>query len=280
MQPKIGATQESSLKTVSFRTRVGERTVTRDDIRTAMREFDMRFRLNEEDSGTLYAVQEDGKRYPPKRILGLATGVPVNKFNGGEPSNHVFRSLDFEVLKIAPHQHTWKTAKELANEKARLKLPVPRVQTLLSELFRRKWVHLHRDYSKLADSECPGVYILAYSNDDLCGKAVKENQIYYVGVSHAGVRKRLKQFIMGLEDGGHHSGAKRFYFKVANGTPYLNLQGKKTFFVSSISVPCTYLKSARNRMDLEKMGVVAGLEWCVLAEVKDKTGQEPWLNTK
>jgi hypothetical protein len=62
------------------------------------------------------------------------------------------------------------------------------------------------------DSEFPGVYVLAYSTARLNGKPIEEREIFYVGVSHAGVKGRLKQFINGLEDGGHHSGAKRFFF--------------------------------------------------------------------
>jgi hypothetical protein len=137
---------------------------------------------------------------------------------------------------------------------------------------------LHGDCAKLADSEYPGVYVLAYTDENLLGRKIGEQEIYYVGVSHVGVRKRLKQFMMGLEDGGHHSGAMRFFFDVAAQIPYTNFTGKKTFFVSSLSVPCTYLKSARTPLDLHKLGVVAELEWCVLAHVKDKVGSEPWLN--
>lgn len=271
-----------AMKTALFNAETGARMVTRDEILAGMQEFDFRFRLNEEDSGTKYAVEEDGKRYPPKRILELATGVPVSKFYGGEPSNRVFRDLGFKVLTVAPNQNTWKTAQEVAAEEVRLKLPVPEMEQLVEGLFSNIWVHLHRDYSKLVDSEYPGVYVLAYTDEKLDGKPVREAQIYYVGVSHAGVRRRLKQFIMGLEDGGHHSGAKRFYFKVANEIPYLSLPEKKTFFASSISVPCTYPKSARTPLDLQKMGVVAGLEWYVLAQVKEKTpdGHEPPLNLK
>ena len=270
------------MKKALFKTETAERTVTRDEILAGMKEFDLRFRGNEEESGTKYAVEEDGKRYPPKRILELATGVPVSKFHGGEPANHVFRDLDFKVLKVVPSRITWKTAEEIPAEQARLKSPVPKVEQLVEELFSKVWVHLHKGYSKLLDSEYPGVYVLAYTDEKLDGKPVREAQIYYVGVSHAGVRRRLKQFIMGLEDGRHHSGAKRFYFKVANETPYLSLPEKKMFFVSSISIPCIYLKNARTPLDLQKMGVVAGLEWYVLSRVKEKTpdGHEPALNLK
>ncbi len=122
--------------------------------------------------------------------------------------------------------------------------------------------------------------MLAYSSAHLEGKRVKERDIFYVGVSHAGVKGRLKQIIRGLEDGGHHSGAKRFFFSEAKQTHYSKLGGGKAFFVASVSVPCTYLKNARNPLDLRRLGVVAGFEWCALAHVKEKVGSEPWLNKK
>jgi len=274
------ARMQEMASSVTFKTDSGKFQVTRDGIISAMREFDLRFRPREEESGTLYAVQEDGKRYPPKRILELTTGAPRNKFYGGEPANRVFRRLGFEVLRVAKNYRGWKTAKEIAAEKIRLKLPVPVVTKLVEELFRRNWVHMHEDYSKLEDSEYPGVYVLAYRNEDLRAKRVRESQVYYVGMSHAGVRKRIKQFIMGLEDGGHHSGAKKFCFKEAHETPYLSLPNKKTFFCSSISIPCISLKRNRSPLDLQKMGIVAQLECYVLARIKEKTRQEPWLNTK
>lgn len=263
-----------------LKTAVGEHLVTRGQLLAAMKEFDLQFRVKEEDTGTMYAVEEDGKRYPPKRLLAIATGVPVGKFYGGERSNKVFQRLRFKVLRIAENQRAWKTAEEIAAEKARMKLPVPRIEKLVDGLFRKKWVPLREDYSKLVDSDHPGVYVLAYSAKELRGKPVKEDQIYYVGVSHAGVRKRLKQFIKGLKDGGLHSAAKKFFSEVAHGVPYSSLPDGKEFFVSSISVPCTYSKKARNPLDLQKLGLIAALEWYVLARVRKKTGDEPWLNTK
>jgi len=94
------------------------------------------------------------------------------------------------------------------------------------------------------------------------------------------VRQRLKQFITGIEDGKHHAGAMHFFHDVAADVPYSRLAHRKTFFVASVSVPCTYLKSARTPLDLQKLGVVAALEWYVLARVKEIVGKEPWLNKK
>lgn len=262
-----------------LKTQTGEHTVTREQILAAMNEFDSRCRSAEQDAGTIYAVEEGGKPYPPKRILELATGVPRNKFYGGEPSNDVFRSLGFLVSK-AHSENGWASPEEIASKLSRLKSPVPSVDELLKSLLASNWLLLQEDYGKLADSEYPGVYVLAYTDENLVGRSVEEQHIYYVGVSHVGVRKRLKQFIDGLEDCKHHSAAMRFFSDVAEKTPYSRFAGRKTFFASCVSVPCTYLKSARTPLDLKKLGVVAEFEWYVLAHVKEKVGSEPWLNKK
>jgi hypothetical protein len=70
-------------KSIPLKTTAGVFQLTREQIISAMKEFDVRFRSTEGDSGTLYAVIENGKRYPQKRILELANGVPRNKFYGG-----------------------------------------------------------------------------------------------------------------------------------------------------------------------------------------------------
>ena len=273
-------------KSIPLKTASGVFQLTREQIISAMKEFDVRFRSTEDDSGTLYTVIENGRRYPPKRILELATGVPRSKFYGGKPSNDVFYGLGFH---IAETEDGGASPQEISKEQARRAEPVPDVNQLLKDLFAKSWVRLDDDVKRLVDSQYPGVYILAYPDEKLLGRSVKEDlagqpvteeDVFYVGVSHAGVRKRLRQFIDGLEDGGHHSGAMRFFTTVANGTPYSNFAERRPFFVASISVPCTPLKTTRFPLDLQKMGVVAQLEWYVLARVKAQTEQEPWLNKK
>jgi hypothetical protein len=277
-------------RSVPFRTQVGVVRVKREQILAAMKEFDLRFRSTEDDSGRLYAVEEEGRQYPPKRILELATGVPRNKFYGGKPSNDVFVGLGFHIV-ASDGSQSGKTAEQIEKEQARLNEPIPDVNRLVEDLFARTWVRLDDDSANLPDSQYPGVYVLAYPDEkllghpvkeDLTGDRVTEDEIFYVGMSHAGVGKRLRQFTDGLEDGGHHAGAKRFFMTVANQTPYSSFAQRKPFFVASISVPCTCLKAARSPMDLRKMGVVAQLEWYVLARVREraKTKTEPWLNKK
>jgi hypothetical protein len=286
-----GINPEESMSPVSesasFRTTIGIRKVRRDQILTAMKQFDTRFRSSENDSGTLYAVEVDGKRYPPKRILELATGVPRNQFYGGKPSNDVFLGLGFLITESDSSKGI--NPDQIAKEQARLKEPIPDVNRLVESMFAKKWVRFDDDAAKLPDSQYPGVYVLAYPHKgpwgnplvhDLTAEQVREEEIFYVGVSHAGVCKRLRQFAAGLEDGGHHSGAKRFFHDVGNGKEYSSFAHQKPFFVASISVPCTVEKPHRCGLDLRKMGVVAQFEWYVLARVREKTQAEPWLNKK
>ena len=157
---------------------------------------------------------------------------------------------------------------------------VPDVSDLLQQLFRRSWSPLNEAYTRLSESRYPGVYVIAYSTERLAGQVIKEDQIFYVGVTHAGIGKRLRQFLQGIEDCKHHSGAERFFITVGHGKPYSAIADKKNFFIASISVPCNCLKSERSPKDLRIMGIVAQLEWYVLARVKEISKQEPSLNKK
>jgi len=266
---------------VPFRTQAGVVQVKRDQIIAAMKKFDLELRSSDKDSGTRYAVKNEGKRYPPKRILELATKIPRNRFFGGKPSNDVLDGLGFPII-VSDGKRSGKTSEQTAAEKTRLDGPVPDIGQLVKDLFNSRWARLDDDSVKqLPDSQYPGVYVLAYTDRKLLGLQVRENAIFYVGVSHMqGVRKRLRQFRDGLEDGDHHSGAGRFFKEVAKQTPYSELAQRKLFFVTSISVPCESRKAVRSPMDLRKLGVVAQLEWYVIARVKEKTTHEPWLNLK
>ena len=178
-------------KSVPFRTQVGVVQVKREQILAAMKEFDLKFRSSEDDSGTLYAVEEAGRLYPPKRILELATGVARNKFYGGKPSNDVFVGLGFHIIESDGNQ-SGKTAEQTAKEQPRLNEPIPDVDRLVEDLFARTWVRLDDDAAKLPDSQYPGVYVLAYVDEkllghpvkeDLTGEPVTEDEIFYVGVT-------------------------------------------------------------------------------------------------
>lgn len=73
--------------------------VTQATIRSALDEFDRVLRGTQkwEDWETkksqLYAISDQGKLYPPKQILSMATGVPVSRFSGGEQTNAYLENL-------------------------------------------------------------------------------------------------------------------------------------------------------------------------------------------
>lgn len=72
----------------------------------ALRRFDADLRERQEWSGwessaaQKFAVIHEGLRYPPKKIISMATGVPVSEFSGGRQSNEYLKNLGFEIVAI------------------------------------------------------------------------------------------------------------------------------------------------------------------------------------
>lgn len=257
--------------------------VTKQDVQTAMKEYNCDFRLNQKDAGTRYAIlDDDGKSYPPKRLLSLIVKRPRSFFNGGSFTNRVFRDLGFEIKSIRDKTGTIKSGRGVD-----LDAPVPGMKELVTTLFHRQWAVLvspsspKPDLSSIGDGKYAGVYVLAYGKQTLAGKRVKEENVIYVGMTHAGLRVRLKQFVDGIERHCCHSGAMTFYKskKRGNGRPYSTIPLRKAFLVATVSVPCIVSKTQRSPRDLEKMGAVCELELYVLARIKSATGTEPELNT-
>ena len=62
-----------------------------------MQRFDAEFRDKFSAWGT-WAIERDGKYYPPKKLLSMATGIDVDDFNGGPPTNDRFKELGFNVV--------------------------------------------------------------------------------------------------------------------------------------------------------------------------------------
>lgn len=151
---------------------------------------------------------------------------------------------------------------------------------MVQQLLSRRWVDLKTGLASLDGGQYPGVYILAYSPKNLGGKAIKLADIFYVGRSNAlgGVKSRLREFLRGIENGKSHSAAIRFFKVYARGVPFSKLKRRNKFLVASISLPCAVAKTQRTPDDLRKMGLVAKLEYDVLAHIKDVRGREPKLN--
>jgi hypothetical protein len=162
-----------------------------------------------------------------------------------------------------------------------LDAPLPSCPELANRLFAQRWTRFLTDEKPSPlDGQYPGVYVLSFSEVDLSGKRIREEDVFYVGMSCIAIRKRLAQFRAGLRDGGHHSGAKHFFYNCNGGKPFDEAKSDKKFYVATISVPCRYKKLERLSMDLQKLGTVTALEYFVLARIKQKTEKEPDLNWK
>ena len=77
-------------------------------IQTAMQYFDAQLRSTSEWQGWEshrahhYAIEANGKRYPVKQVVSLATGHPVGSFSGGTRLNTTVQALGFTVGSIRP----------------------------------------------------------------------------------------------------------------------------------------------------------------------------------
>lgn len=75
-------------------------------LQAALRRFDADLRALQEwsdwevSAAQKFAVVHMGFRYPPKKIISMATGVPVNKFSGGRQSNEYLKKRGFEIVVI------------------------------------------------------------------------------------------------------------------------------------------------------------------------------------
>lgn len=80
--------------------------VERAALEDALRQFDAELRERqdwigwENNSAQKFALVHDGVMYPPKKIISMATGVPVSKFSGGRQSNEYLKSRGFAIAPI------------------------------------------------------------------------------------------------------------------------------------------------------------------------------------
>ena len=85
-------------------------------IERAMEEFDRNLRDTpgmknwESNANQFYAVKWKRRRYPPKVIISLATGLPRTKLHGGEASsdaNNYLRKRRFKIIKFRERDPKW-----------------------------------------------------------------------------------------------------------------------------------------------------------------------------
>ena len=80
--------------------------VSRTAIENALNEFNSKLRESsdwinwETNKAHAWALVHNEKRYPPKKIISMAAGVPVNSFAGGPETNNYLKGLGFSVTRI------------------------------------------------------------------------------------------------------------------------------------------------------------------------------------
>lgn len=78
----------------------------REKILEAIRDFESNllptdeWRSWEGNAAQVWTLVHDGKHYPPKKIISMATGLSVKEFSGGPESNVYLNDLGFEVKKL------------------------------------------------------------------------------------------------------------------------------------------------------------------------------------
>ena len=75
-------------------------------LESALDRFDQDFRLSdewrgwEENQAHNYAIECNGRQYPVKKIVSLASGSRVSNFSGGEEANEFVTKLGFKVVPL------------------------------------------------------------------------------------------------------------------------------------------------------------------------------------
>jgi 5-methylcytosine-specific restriction protein B len=75
-------------------------------IRRALAEFDQVVRSSadwvswEDNKAQAWVLLVDEKRYPPKKIVSMATGIPVSSFSGGPETNDYLAERGFQVIRL------------------------------------------------------------------------------------------------------------------------------------------------------------------------------------
>ena len=152
----------------------------------------------------------------------------------------------------------------------------------IQKILAKRWHLLFDNLEKIENGQYPGVYLIAWTNENLSGQKIKLEDIFYVGMSNArkGLSSRLKQFINGVEKNNGHSAGMRFFKEYSNNVSYSQLGLDKIFYIVAYTFQCDVNKNSRTPKDLRIMGEICRLGYFLLAHIKEKIGKEPELNKK
>src|SRR5688572_12074097 len=80
--------------------------VDREKVLEAIKTFDQtladtdEWRSWDEKGSQVWALVHDGRRYPPKKVVAMATGISVNDFSGGPETSAYLNERGFEVVRL------------------------------------------------------------------------------------------------------------------------------------------------------------------------------------
>lgn len=109
----IEAIEEVAELEARRRRRRGVPKPSREELLRAMAEFDQALRgtphwVGWESLGRQkYAVRYEGRLYPVKTVISLASGIPRAEFSGGTGANSYLRSLGFDVIQVSSGRRGW-----------------------------------------------------------------------------------------------------------------------------------------------------------------------------
>lgn len=78
----------------------------REEIQHALERFDRELRDGDEwrdwedNANHKYAIEHDGRRYPVKQVVSLATGTPRSSFSGGDEANRFAEQRGFQIIEL------------------------------------------------------------------------------------------------------------------------------------------------------------------------------------
>jgi len=141
-----------------------------------------------------------------------------------------------------------------------------------------KWVHINNKDELLQHGHnCPGIYAIAYTNDNISGKAFDYiEDIIYFGMSRSklGLKGRLYQFFSALNGKGHqHSAAKRIQHT-------LSMENNNWIEKIYISImPCIYCDvNSYSARDLLFIGDIAKEEYVCFSKYVERYNKMPRFN--
>ncbi|WP_445157280.1 hypothetical protein [Halomonas sp. E14] len=108
----------------------------------------------------------------------------------------------------------------------------------------------------ITDRKYPGVYVIAISDQDLSGKAVKWRNVVYIGMtkSKGGLSQRWSQLQNSLRGRNGHSGGWAIYKALGNFDEW-----NSNLFVAAMPIKCNAADAGPN--DLRRLGWIAYLEY-------------------